>query len=87
MSRENPYTAFIKSKQPAKADKWNPADIWVMTDKGVSNLKEMNTKVMPRSKSSLEFANNFFAEQFTSRDIIPVSLKQPQSSPQAPPTP
>lgn len=81
VSRENPYTAFIKSKQPAKADKWNPADIWVMTDKGVSNLKEMNTKVMPRSKSSLEFANNFFAEQFTSRDIIPVSLKQPQSSP------
>ena len=80
-SRDNPYSAFLKSKQSAKPDKWNPADMWVMTSKGISSLKDMNSKVMSRSKNSLEFANQFFAEQFTSRDIIPVSLKKPQSSP------
>ena len=64
-----------------KPDKWNPADMWVMTPKGLANLKDMNSKVMSRSKNSLEFANQFFADQFTHRDIIPVSLKKPQSSP------
>ena len=81
VKKDNPYTAFIKSKQSAKADKWNPADIWVMTQKGVSNLAHMNSLVMSRAKNSLESANHFFAEQFTHRDIIPVSLKQPQASP------
>lgn len=80
-NRDNPYTAFFKSKQQAKPDKWNPADMWVMTPKGVANLRDMNSKVMSRSKNSLEFANQFFADQFTHRDIIPVSLKKPQSSP------
>ena len=55
--------------------------MWVMTSKGLANLKDMNSKVMSRSKNSLEFANQFFADQFTHRDIIPVSLKKPQSSP------
>ena len=80
-NRDNPYTAFFKSKQQTKPDKWNPADMWVMTPKGLANLKDMNSKVMSRSKNSLEFANQFFADQFTHRDIIPVSLKKPQSSP------
>ena len=52
-----------------------------MTPKGLANLKDMNSKVMSRSKNSLEFANQFFADQFSHRDIIPVSLKKPQSSP------
>ena len=55
--------------------------MWVMTPKGLANLKDMNSKVMSRSKNSLEFANQFFADQFSHRDIIPVSLKKPQSSP------
>ena len=55
--------------------------MWVMIAKGVKILDDMNSKVMSRSKNSLEFANQFFADQFTHRDIIPVSLKKPQSSP------
>ena len=77
----NPYTAFLKAKTGAKPDKWNPADIWVMNREGLSALIKMNRKVMSRTKISLSYANQFLMDQFSARNIIPISLKKPQKTP------
>ena len=80
-SDNNPYTAFLKAGTGAKPDKWNPADIWVMNRAGRTAMKRLNRRVKSRSKISLEYCNQFLAKQFTHRNIIPISLKKPQSSP------
>ena len=77
----NPYTAFLKAGTGAKTDKWNPADIWVMNLDGIRALNRLNKRVMSRSKISLEYCNQFLADQFSHRNIIPVSLKKPQKTP------
>ena len=77
----NPYTAFLKAGTGAKPDKWNPADIWVMNRKGLSALIKMNRKVMRRTKVSLSYANQFLMDEFSARNIIPISLKKPQPTP------
>ena len=77
----NPYTAFLKAGTGAKPDKWNPADIWVMNRKGLSALIKMNRKVMRRTKVSLSYANQFLMDEFSVRNIIPISLKKPQQTP------
>ena len=80
-SDNNPYTAFLKSKTGISTDKWNPADIWSMNLAGRSALKKLNRVVQARSKVSLEYCNQFLANQFSKGNIIPISLKKPQSSP------
>ena len=77
----NPYTAFLKAGTGAKTDKWNPADIWVMNLDGIRALNRLNKRVMSRSKVSLEYCNQFLADQFSHGNIIPVSLKKPQKTP------
>ena len=77
----NPYTAFLKAGTGAKTDKWNPADIWVMNLDGIRALNRLNKRVMSRSKISLEYCNQFLADQFSHGNIIPVSLKKPQKTP------
>ena len=77
----NPYTAFLRAGTGAKTDKWNPADIWVMNLDGIRALNRLNKRVMSRSKVSLEYCNQFLADQFSERNIIPVSLKKPQKTP------
>ena len=77
----NPYTAFLRAGTGAKTDKWNPADIWVMNLDGIRALNRLNKRVMSRSKISLEYCNQFLADQFSHRNIIPVSLKKPQKTP------
>ena len=80
-SDNNPYSAFLKAKTGAQTDKWNPADIWVMNLEGRQALKRLNRRVQSRSKISLEYANQFLADQFSERNIIPISLKKPQKTP------
>jgi hypothetical protein len=80
-SNMNPYSAFLKAKTGAKTDKWNPADMWVMNREGIKALHEMNRKIRGRSKVSLGYANQFLADEFSNRNIIPVSLKKPQKTP------
>ena len=80
-SDNNPYSAFLKAKTGAQTDKWNPADIWVMNLKGRQELKKINRRVQSRSKISLEYCNQFLADQFSKGNIIPISLKKPQSTP------
>ena len=77
----NPYTAFLRAGTGAKTDKWNPADIWVMNLDGIRALNRLNKRVMSRSKISLEYCNQFLADQFSHGNIIPVSLKKPQKTP------
>lgn len=75
----NPYTAFIKSVGgSAKTDKWNPADIWAMNLEGIRALNRLNRRVMGRNKVSVEYCNQFLAQQFSDGNIIPISLKKPQ---------
>jgi len=80
-SDNNPYTAFLMSKTGISTDKWNPADIWSMNLEGRSALKRLNRRVRARTKISLEYCNQFLAGQFSKGNIIPISLKKPQSSP------
>jgi hypothetical protein len=82
LTADNPYTAFVKSVgSGAKTDKWNPADIWAMNLNGIRALNKLNKRVMGRSKVSVEYCNQFLATQFDEGNIIPISLKKPQSSP------
>ena len=81
-SPNNPYTAFVKAVgSSAKTDKWNPADIWSMNLEGIRALNKLNRRVMGRNKVSVEYCNQFLANQFTKGNIIPISLKKPQASP------
>ena len=73
----NPYLAFEKANTGVGGDKWNPADMWVMSGKGVQKLVHLNRAIKSRRKLSVNVANNFLMEQFKSGDIIPVSLKKP----------
>ena len=78
----NPYTAFVKAVGGSgKTDKWNPADIWAMNLKGIRSLNRLNRRVMGRNKVSVEYCNQFLAQQFSERNIIPISLKKPQRTP------
>lgn len=80
-SDNNPYSAFLKAKTGAQTDKWNPADIWVINLEGRQQLKKLNRRVQARSKISLEYCNQFLADQFSKGNIIPISLKKPQKTP------
>ena len=73
----NPYLAYLKANTGVGTDKWNPADMWIMTPKGTQELVHLNRVIKSRSKLSVNVANNFLMKQFNSRDIIPVSLKKP----------
>ena len=77
----NPYMAFLRAKTGAKPDKWNPADMWVINSQGIKALRTMNKKVRARSKVSLAYANQFLMDEFSDKNIIPISLKKPQKSP------
>ncbi|ABA47153.1 gp182 [Synechococcus phage syn9] len=81
----NPYTAYLLVKKklglPGE-DKWNPADIWVMSKKGIVNQVHFNRMIKARKTTpTINVCNNFLMEQFKSGDIIPVSLKKPSKNP------
>ena len=71
---DSPYRVFRNSIRGVKDDKWNPADIWVMTEEGRASIRSMN-----RSNLGLPAVNNFFIEAYKNRSIIPISLKKPQA--------
>ena len=75
VGNDSPYKTFINANTGVKPDKWNPADIWVMNRKGKDAIVSMNKKDW-----GLPVVNNFFIEQYTARNIIPISLKKPQAS-------
>ena len=80
----NPYTSYLLAKKDASLpgeDKWNPADIWVMTPEGIKAQVHFNRMVKQKGHSTINLSNNFLMEQFKERQIIPISLKKPSKNP------
>lgn len=80
----NPYSVYMKAKKSQSLpgeDKWNPADIWVMTPEGVKNQVHMNRSIKTTGKIGIEVANNFLLKEFKENRIVPISLKKPRLNP------
>lgn len=80
----NPYSIYMEAKKSQSLpgeDKWNPADIWVMTPDGVRNQVHMNRTIKSAGKVGIEVANNFLLKEFKENRIVPISLKKPRSNP------
>ena len=74
-SNKSPYKAFSRANTGSKPDKWNPADMWYMTNKGKSRMEHGNQK-----NYSLPMMNQLLINLYKSKDIIPISLKAPTKS-------
>lgn len=79
----DPYAVYLKANTGLQPDKWNPADIWIMTPEGIRSLVHFNRVAANREKASVALINNFLIKQFEKRDIIPVSLKKTVANPSA----
>ena len=77
----DPYAIYLKANTGLQPDKWNPADIWIMTPAGIRSLVHFNRIAANKEKSSVALINNFLIRQFNDRDIIPVSLKKTKANP------
>ena len=77
----DPYAIYLKASTGLQPDKWNPADIWVMTPAGIRDLVHFNRVAGSRAKASVALLNNFLIKQFDSKDIIPISLKKTKADP------
>ena len=71
----DPYKIYNDAGYSAKPDKWNPADMWIMTQKGALKMARFNKK-FGGSKSSLPTLNAFLINRYEDSSIIPVSLKK-----------
>jgi hypothetical protein len=77
----DPYAVYLKANTGLQPDKWNPADIWIMTPSGIKSLVHFNRIAANREKASVALINNFLIKQFDKKDIIPVSLKKTKANP------
>ena len=77
----DPYSVYLKANTGLQPDKWNPADIWVMTPAGIKSLVHFNRMAANRQKASVALINNFLIKQFDTKDIIPISLKKTKANP------
>jgi len=74
-SNKSPYKAFSRANTGSKPDKWNPADMWFMTNYGKATMEKGNQK-----NYSLSMMNQLLVNLYKSHDIIPISLKAPTKS-------
>jgi len=79
----DPYAVYLSANTGLQPDKWNPADIWVMTPAGIRSLVHFNRVAKGKQKASVALINNFLIKEFDSRDIIPISLKKTVANPGA----
>jgi len=77
----DPYAIYLRANTGLQPDKWNPADIWVMTPEGIRDLVHLNRKTANRKTASVALLNNFLIKQFGTKDIIPISLKKTKADP------
>ncbi len=77
----DPYAVYFKTGTGLQPDKWNPADIWIITPKGARSLVHFNRVAADPKKASITLLNNFLIEQYESKDIIPISLKKTKGDP------
>jgi hypothetical protein len=71
----DPYKIYKDAGFTAKNDKWNPADMWIMTQKGAMSMARFNRK-FGGPKASLPALNAFLLNRYEDKSIIPVSLKK-----------
>ncbi len=73
----SPYDSYKKTGSKVGADKWNPADVWILNAAGQQILKNVS-KVRPAW--GLAQINTVLVNAYKDKKIIPVSLKKPQAS-------
>ena len=72
----SPYKAYRRTGSTVDANKWNPADVWVLNTKGQEILRNV-TSANPAW--GLPQINTVLVNAYKNRNIIPVSLKKPQA--------
>tara|TARA_B100000131_G_scaffold155364_1_gene150809 strand:- start:236 stop:1861 length:1626 start_codon:yes stop_codon:yes gene_type:complete len=72
--RFSPYRAYKNTGTKVDANKWNPADMWIMNDEGQKVLSDI-----VKAKWGLPQFNTALVNAYKDRQIIPVSLKKPQA--------
>jgi len=64
------YDVAAKYSGLKSPDNWNPSDVWVFSNKGISNLEKL------KYMKSLVELNEFVKDNLSSKDIVGISLKQ-----------
>jgi len=77
----DPYRVYMAAKTGLKPDKWNPADIWIITPQGARSLRHFNQVASKGGKASVPLLNNFLIKEYNKKDIIPISLKKTKADP------
>ena len=77
----DPYKVYLAAKTGLKPDKWNPADIWIITPQGAKSLRHFNQVAAESGKASVPLLNNFLIREYNKKDIIPISLKKTKGDP------
>ena len=72
----NPYKIFALANSGVKPDKWNPADIWIFTPKGLQDMIHFNQRMASHQVRNVNVINNFLHKKYDDGTIIPVSLKK-----------
>ena len=84
-NRWDPYKVYLKNGNRAETDKWNPADMWIMTPNGLNAMGRFNQTFgghgVSGPPSSVFILNDFLIQQYNDGNIFPISLKKlnPQS--------
>ena len=73
----SPYESYKRTGSKVGADKWNPADVWILNAAGQQILQNVS-KVTPAW--GLAQINTVLVNAYKDKKIIPVSLKKPQAS-------
>ncbi len=80
-SNIDPYRVYLAANTGLKPDKWNPADIWLITPEGARSMVHFNRVAAKRDTASVALLNNFLIKEYEKKDIIPISLKKTKADP------
>ena len=79
-NRWDPYKVYLKNGNSAETDKWNPADMWIMTPNGLNAMGRFNQTFgghgVSGPPSSVFILNDFLIQQYNDGNIFPISLKK-----------
>jgi len=79
-NRWDPYKVYLKNGNRAETDKWNPADMWIMTPNGLNAMGRFNQTFgghgVSGPPSSVFILNDFLIQQYNDGNIFPISLKK-----------
>ena len=76
--RYDPYKIYLQVGNTAETDKWNPADMWIMNQKGMQKMRRFNSKFF--QTASVIALNDFLIYQYNKGNIYPISLKKVKPS-------